>query len=91
MQIKLWGVRGSLPSPTTNKEYQDKIRSILQKAAETGFNRETHVDEFIDSLPDSIKYVYGGDTTCATVTSRSGKSYIIDCGSGIRPYGYDLM
>jgi phosphoribosyl 1,2-cyclic phosphodiesterase len=91
MQIKLWGVRGSLTSPLTNDEYSVKIRRILELAFQSRLSGNANIREFIDSLPDDLKYVYGGNTTCATFTSNSGITYIIDCGTGIRLVGYELM
>ncbi len=91
MLIKLWGVRGSLTSPMTNDEYYGKLQRILERAIKEGLNSHSDVPEFINSLPDDLKWVYGGNTTCVTVTSKSGVMYIIDCGTGIRLVGYDLM
>lgn len=90
MQIKLWGVRGSLPSPLSNNEYKNKIEKILKIAAEQKIQTDT-ISSFMDSLSDELKFTFGGDTTCATVQSASGKTYIIDCGTGIRRLGDDLM
>jgi phosphoribosyl 1,2-cyclic phosphodiesterase len=45
------------------------------------------------SLPVSGKGIrlYGGNTTCVTVTSSSGKRLIFDAGSGIRDLGFSLL
>ncbi len=91
MRIQLWGVRGSCPSPLPNIEYRAKIETILLTAISQGLKNPDGVGAFIDSLPDEVRYVYGGDTTCVSVTSDSGKIYILDCGTGIRRLGYELM
>jgi phosphoribosyl 1,2-cyclic phosphodiesterase len=91
MQIKLWGVRGSLPAPTSNEEYSRKIHRILELALSAGIRDASAIPGVIESLPDDLKYVFGGNTTCVTVTSNTGKMYILDCGSGIRLLGYELM
>ncbi len=91
MEVKLWGVRGSLPSPLCNTEYQAKIRQIVKRTVESGLSESTSIDAFIEKLPDTLKYTYGGNTTCVTVTSDSGSLYIIDCGSGLRRLGDELM
>ncbi len=91
MRIKLWGVRGSLPAPVSNKEYQEKLREVLKLAASSNLNDSSQVGTFIKSLPHDLKNVYGGNTTCASVTSKSGKIYIIDCGTGIRQLGNELI
>ncbi|MBN2039046.1 MAG: MBL fold metallo-hydrolase [Spirochaetes bacterium] len=89
--MKLWGVRGSLPSPTDNREYRNKVRNILQRAVKAGLNKTSEINNFINSLPENLQYYCGGNTTCAVVTSKSGNHYILDCGSGIRPLGDDLL
>lgn len=91
MQIKLWGVRGSLPAPISNEEYRDKLVSVIEHVINSGIRDASEIPSFIDSLPDNLQHVYGGNTTCVTVTSASGRMYIIDCGSGLRLVGYELM
>lgn len=91
MLIQLWGVRGSSPSPLSNDEYSRKLCEILNLAISAGLNDPARIDSFLETIPDDLRYVYGGDTTCATVTSSSQKKYIIDCGTGIRRLGYELM
>ncbi len=91
MQVKLWGVRGSIPTPLSNREYKNKIQRILENAIKTGLGDISKIDDFIKKLPDDLQHVYGGNTTCVSLTSESGITYIIDCGTGLRPLGYDLM
>jgi phosphoribosyl 1,2-cyclic phosphodiesterase len=54
MEIKFWGVRGSIASPG----------------------------------PDTV--VFGGNTTCVEVTLSSGRTVVIDAGTGIRALGDHL-
>ena len=91
MKIKLLGVRGSLPTPLGNDDYRKKIQKILLKAVKSKLKDPKKINDFIDNLPDKLQYNYGGNTTCVCVTSGTGKQYIIDCGSGIRPFGDELM
>ncbi len=91
MQIRLWGVRGSLPSPISNEEYTGKLNRILNLAIKNQLKKPEEIESFLASLPDEIRYVFGGDTTCVTVRSSSGKLYILDCGTGIRRLGNVLM
>ncbi len=90
MLIKLWGVRGSIPSPLSNKEYKHKIKRILEKAVASELTA-SEINSFINELPADLRYIYGGNTTCVSVVSNSGKIYIIDCGTGLRELGYELM
>ncbi len=91
MKIKLLGVRGSLATPLGNREYRKKLNLILKLAIENKLNKEAQIKGFIDDLPENLQYNYGGNTTCVTLTSKSGQTYVIDCGSGIRPLGDELM
>lgn len=49
------------------------------------------VGAFVDNLPFSIRATYGGNTSCVELTTDEGAKVILDCGSGIRPLGLDLM
>ena len=55
MQLKCWGVRGSIASPG----------------------------------PDTAKY--GGNTSCYEVLNDAGQRVIMDCGTGVRKLGLELM
>ncbi len=87
MEIKLWGVRGSLPTPL----HTDDLRGRLVEAIEAG-RADPGLDpqEIIQRLPLHINRVIGGETTCVEV--RFGKDQlIIDMGTGARRLGYDMM
>lgn len=91
MRIKLWGVRGSVPAPLGKQEYHFKLRSVLQRALELPLRDEAGINDFIKNLPPHLGNVFGGNTTCASVVSKTGNLYIIDCGTGIRSLGHELM
>jgi phosphoribosyl 1,2-cyclic phosphodiesterase len=74
-----------------NEEYSGKIRSILEMAVDSGINDKDSIDSFIEGLPEKLRVLYGGNTTCTAVESDNGELFIIDCGTGIRPLGYQLM
>ncbi|MCG6166356.1 MBL fold metallo-hydrolase [Leptospira sp. FAT2] len=93
MKVKLYGVRGSLPTPLSESEYREKILKIL-KAAHTAIKQQNgkfSEEEFLSSLDPSLSRTVGGNTTCVYIQARSGDRYIIDCGSGIRQLGNDLL
>jgi len=91
MQIRLWGIRGSLPAPINNEEYTDRLRRILDLSIKEQLNKGENIDNFLEGLPAELRYLCGGDTTCISVQSDSGKLYILDCGTGIRRLGNFLM
>ncbi|GIX42505.1 MAG: hydrolase [Leptospiraceae bacterium] len=90
MNIKLYGVRGSIPAPTTTKEYKKKIREILKFAIQNQLNNEEHIDDFLNQLPMHLTYLTGGNTTCVTVRTKE-KFYILDAGTGIRVLGDEIF
>ncbi|OHD66096.1 MAG: hypothetical protein A2176_04030 [Spirochaetes bacterium RBG_13_51_14] len=91
MRIKLWGVRGSLPSPLSGDNIESKIRKALSLAKPGDISSEESIDSFIRSLPLSVRGTYGGNTTSIQVETGSGDVIILDCGSGLRPLGTELM
>ena len=91
MIVELWGVRGSIAAPLRNDEYRQKLHGVLRHAMEKGLPAPDSIDDFIKELPMDLRYVFGGDTTCISITTDSEIPYIIDCGTGIRPLGDQLM
>lgn len=90
MLIRLWGVRGSVPTPPTTAQYRDKLRQVLKLSAGRSFESDSDADAFIESLDDSLKYLLGGNTTCIEVVANDTR-LIFDMGSGIRELGNHLL
>lgn len=93
MKIKLYGVRGSLPTPISELEYQEKIERILEKAQPEILKKgnEFSVSDFVRSLDPLLARPIGGNTTCIYVESSLGSRLVIDCGSGMRVLGNELL
>ncbi len=91
MKVKLWGVRGSHPTPLNSLTIENKIIKALTLARPGDISSEESVKEFVENLPFSIKGSYGGNTTCIEVRTLSGEIIIIDCGSGLINFGRELM
>lgn len=91
MKVKLWGVRGSLPSPLLPSSVEDRMKSTLESFVEyqKDFPKAT-AEEYLNSLSQFQKGGYGGNTACTQVSSAK-QSLIIDAGSGIRRLGEQLM
>jgi phosphoribosyl 1,2-cyclic phosphodiesterase len=90
MRIKLWGVRGSLPSPLTPEAIEERVRGLFEEFFKRGFKKPQQVDDFLHSL-EPYKYGgYGGNTPCIEVRSEEAQM-IIDGGSGLRMLGYEMM
>jgi phosphoribosyl 1,2-cyclic phosphodiesterase len=90
MRVKVWGARGSLPSPLTPEELQRHTRDLLLDSIGRKLNSPADVDKYLAALPRQLYGGYGGNTPCIEV-STANQQIIIDGGSGIRQLGYDLM
>ncbi|GAB1349613.1 MBL fold metallo-hydrolase [Ignavibacteriales bacterium] len=90
MLIRLWGVRGSVPTPPTTAQYRDKLRRVLKLSQGRDFESDSDADAFIESLDDSLKFLLGGNTTCIEVVENDTR-IIFDMGSGIRELGNYLL
>jgi len=90
VRVKFWGVRGSIPTPLSTDQLQDKLFRALSAAKGLNLSDPAAVRAFIATLPPSVRSVVGGNTTCAEVSSGDD-TLIIDCGSGMRALGVSLM
>ncbi|MCB0361435.1 MAG: MBL fold metallo-hydrolase [Bdellovibrionales bacterium] len=90
MRVKLWGVRGSLPSPISPDYLSEKIRRILDDYESFQKIKPGGIDAFLASLDPHSLGGYGGHTACFQVTTNQ-VDIVIDGGSGIRRYGESLL
>lgn len=90
MKVKLWGVRGSLPSPHAPETVEKNNRELLVEFLKRGHSSEAHIDKFLSSLPEHKRGGYGGNTACIQVSTPT-TSVIVDAGSGLRRLGEVLM
>jgi phosphoribosyl 1,2-cyclic phosphodiesterase len=90
MRIKVWGARGSLPSPLSPTALEDHMRNLLLEFTERGYSKNSEVEKFLSEVPRHRFGGYGGNTPCIEINSNK-QQIIIDGGSGIRQLGYDLM
>lgn len=91
MYIKLWGTRGSIPTPISSSEYRKRLEQALKFAkSKWAENPELPAANLLEDLPVEISTLIGGETTCAEI--RHGDDFlIIDMGTGARRLGYELM
>jgi len=90
MNLRFWGVRGSIATPLTNSDLTARIESALGRAIESGFGNISDVAEFVKDLPWYIRGTAGGDTSCVEARA-GGELLVLDAGTGIRTLGLDLM
>jgi len=91
MKVKLWGVRGSYPTPLNTETIEEKIVKALTIARPGDISSEESVRSFVGNLPLSIRGTYGGNTTCIEIRTSTGELIIIDCGSGLINLGKTMM
>lgn len=78
MNVKFWGVRGSIPTPLSPKQVTEKVRAALALAAAG------------QPIPFEVESTYGGNTTCVEVNAGD-QLYILDMGTGVRDLGKEQL
>jgi phosphoribosyl 1,2-cyclic phosphodiesterase len=91
MYVKFWGVRGSVATAIVQNEVRRKLEKAFAYAGPADLLSPEKVDEFIDSLPLSIKGTFGGNTTCVEIRNKNDDIFIIDGGTGLARFGQQLM
>jgi anti-anti-sigma factor len=90
MKIKIWGARGSIPTPLTSLAIREKIITALQGSGTVDVNDPMAIRAYVDSLSPIISGTAGGNTSCVEI--QAGPDIIIiDAGSGIRALGDSLL
>lgn len=87
MNIRFWGVRGSLPAPLSPQQIRAKINSVVQRITPEDIVSTESRERFIASLPDWVYGTVGGNTPCVELTTNQQAKIIFDAGSGIRALG----
>jgi serine/threonine protein kinase/phosphoribosyl 1,2-cyclic phosphodiesterase/tetratricopeptide (TPR) repeat protein/anti-anti-sigma regulatory factor len=90
MKVKIWGARGSIPSPLKPQEIKEKIYQAVLGTIKINLATPEAVRNYVDSLPVLLSGTAGGNTTCVEIQADN-QTFIIDAGSGIRELGLKLM
>ncbi|HSH05568.1 MAG TPA: tetratricopeptide repeat protein [Anaerolineae bacterium] len=91
MKIRIWGTRGSVPTPITSEAIENKIRNaILNLPPDFDPSDETAVNTYLQNMHVLDKGTAGGNTTCIQIEADD-YTLIIDAGSGLRALGHELM
>lgn len=90
LNIKFWGVRGSLPSAPPPNEWSYHIEGVLRNFFGAGFRESSQIAKYMQSLEVPDVGGYGAATTCVEVQSPRSQ-LIIDGGSGIRNLSESIM
>jgi len=85
MQIRFWGVRGSLPTPQLPSQIKSKISAILERITPGDLENPESRERFLAGLPPWLFGSVGGNSPCVSVQLENTDELIIfDAGSGIR-------
>lgn len=87
MNVRFWGVRGSLPAPLSPQQVQAKISVAIQRVQPKDIASDSARERFLASLPDWLYGTVGGNTPCVEVTSARKTKLVFDAGTGIRAMG----
>jgi anti-anti-sigma factor len=91
MKIKIWGARGSTPSPLKPEEVEDKICQAIFGMPHIDTNDMEAVRSHVRELPPLLRGTAGGNTSCVEIQTGGREIIIIDAGSGLRELGLELM
>ena len=86
MDIRFWGVRGSIPTPLTAQQVRAKIEAVVQRISPRDIATLDARERFIASLPASLFGTVGGNTSCVEIRDTTGTVCLLDAGSGIREF-----
>ena len=81
IEVRLHGVRGSIPTPTSSPEIEGKIRSALRRATPDDIKDDASIDAFIGGMEKVEKGCIGGNSTCIQITIGEHELFF-DAGSG---------
>lgn len=87
MQIRFWGVRGSIPTPLSPTQIQSKITAAIQRITLKDIESVDSKQRFLSSLPSWIFGTIGGNTSCVGYKNSVDTHIIFDAGTGIRGLG----
>lgn len=93
VKVRFWGVRGSIPAPLTAADVRKKKVQAVKEYIEFHETFSNHPfadpEKFFDvrgGTPDT----HGGNTSCVEVRI-GGKIFVLDMGTGLRPFGNSLI
>ena len=90
MKIRIWGARGSIPSPLQPREVEEKICQAILGLPDIDTHDEEAVRAYVSTLPTMLRGTAGGNTPCIEIQT-GGELFVMDAGSGIQALGQELM
>ena len=90
MKVHFWGVRGSIPTPLTPLQIQNRVAAVVQRITATDIRDADSRERFLASLPKWLFGTVGGNTSCVELETSQGETIILDAGSGLRELSLNL-
>ena len=72
----------------SNGQLRDKVRALLEEATPADLASSATIDAYLDRSPHS--WTYGGNTSCVEV-SFGDTVFVLDAGTGLRPFSGQLL
>ncbi len=88
MHIRLWGVRGSYPTPLSPTQFHEKCRLLLLEARPEDLASPEAIDAYLARSPSGR--LFGGNTSCIEV-SYGDDICVFDAGSGAAALSAHVM
>ena len=88
MQVRVWGTRGSLPTPMSSDLLRQKAKALLEEATPDDLKDEASIEALLDRSDHS--WTFGGNSSCMEV-SIPGHVYVLDAGTGARELSQQLF
>ncbi|MFN3247029.1 MAG: MBL fold metallo-hydrolase, partial [Leptonema sp. (in: bacteria)] len=84
MQVKFWGVRGSIPAPIDPIDYESRIKEIL-RISHRKWQKDLSLqpEKIYEEIPLHLREIIGGNTTCVELIDGN-EQLIFDMGTGAR-------
>jgi len=90
MKVRIWGARGSIPSPLRPEEVEEKIYRAILGMPHIDTGDPQAVRTYVRELPPLLRGTAGGNTPCIEVRA-GGTLLAIDAGSGLHVLGQQLL
>lgn len=91
MRVRFWGTRGSIPVSLTAPAIRAKILLALAGAQGRSFDQPGSMEAYVDGLGFDVAGTFGGHSSCVQVDAGGREHFILDLGTGVRPFGLHML